>query len=101
MKSQYRIVVTAATAAAALALTSARAEYKPVGDDGIAASPKVRQFLNEHPRVAAVSQVAATHTVAASASYRAVGDEHIAASPKFREQLNPRSPQHSPLAAAK
>jgi hypothetical protein len=37
-----------ATAVAALTLTTAAyAQYKPVGDDGIAASPKVRQMLNE------------------------------------------------------
>jgi hypothetical protein len=37
-----------ASALAALALTTAaNAQYKPIGDDGIAASPKVRQALNE------------------------------------------------------
>jgi hypothetical protein len=35
----------------ALAFASeARAQYKPAGDDGITASPKLRQFLDEHQR---------------------------------------------------
>ena len=39
---------TVTIAAFALAFAStASAQYKPVGDDGIAASPKVRQMLNE------------------------------------------------------
>ncbi len=38
----------AAVALVALAFAgTASAQYKPVGDDGIAASPKVRQMLNE------------------------------------------------------
>ena len=42
-----RIVLLAATAIAALFVTQARAEYRAVGSDGIAASPKVRQMLNQ------------------------------------------------------
>src|SRR5947207_2823934 len=41
-------IALAVVALAALAFAStASAQYKPVGDDGIAASPKVRQMLNE------------------------------------------------------
>lgn len=49
----------AATAIAVLALTSsAKAQYKPVGDDGIAASPKVRQMLNERRAFTAIATAA-------------------------------------------
>ena len=41
-------IALSAVALAALAFTgTARAQYKPGGDDGIAASPKVRQLLSE------------------------------------------------------
>jgi hypothetical protein len=41
----------AACVIAVLALAShANAQYKPTGDDGITASPKLRQFLNEYHR---------------------------------------------------
>ena len=87
MKNQYRIVIAAATAAVALIATSASAQYRAVGDDGIAASPKVRQMLDERARSAAVSP--STRSVA----YRAVGDDGIAASPKLRQMMaeRPRS----------
>lgn len=53
-----RIPLMVATAFAALAVTaSANAQYKPVGDDTIAASPKVHQMLNE-PKAAAAPAVA-------------------------------------------
>ena len=53
-----RTLSVLATAFAALTLASAaNAQYKPVGDDGIAASPKLRQQLNER-------KANTTHTVA-------------------------------------
>ena len=53
-----RILSVLATAFAALTLVSAaNAQYKPAGDDGIAASPKLRQQLNER-------KASATHAVA-------------------------------------
>ena len=98
MKSQYRLVIATATAAAVIFTTSTSAQYWPVGDDGIAASPKVRQALNERERSATVVP---TSTAVASVGYRAVGDDGIAASPKLRGQLNQRSRQHPHLTAAK
>jgi hypothetical protein len=57
------ILSTIATVVAALTFTSAAyAQYKPVGDDGIAASPKVRQMLNERP--ASVTTTAAAPAMA-------------------------------------
>ena len=94
MKNQYRIVIAAATAAVALIATSASAQYRAVGDDGIAASPKVRQMLDERARSAAVSQTSATTSV----GYRAVGDDDIAASPRLRQMMagRPRSTVATP-----
>jgi hypothetical protein len=48
MKIQQRILVLGATSLVGLFVTQAQAQYRPVGDDGIAASPKLRQMLNEH-----------------------------------------------------
>jgi hypothetical protein len=51
---KIRIPLMVAATFAALALTTAaNAQYKPAGDDGIAASPKVRQMLNERKASAA------------------------------------------------
>lgn len=51
-----RIPLMVATAFAALAVTaSANAQYKPVGGDSIAASPKVHQMLSERKAAAAPS----------------------------------------------
>jgi hypothetical protein len=48
-------LVLTATAIATLALASAaNAQTKPANGDGIAASPKVRQLLNERPKPAAI-----------------------------------------------
>jgi hypothetical protein len=47
-----RIPLMVATLAALAFTTAANAQYQAVGDDGIAASPKVRQMLNERNAVA-------------------------------------------------
>jgi hypothetical protein len=67
-----------------LSLTaSANAQYRPIGEDGIVASPKLRQQLNERKSVASVP----SGTVA-SVGYRATGENGVTASPKLRQQLN-------------
>lgn len=83
----------AATLAAAIGLAStASAQFKPTGDDGITASPKVRQQLNERKAAGTVITRVAQPAPATVASfgYRAVGDDGIAASPKVRQMLNER-----------
>ena len=87
MKSQNKLVIVTVTAIAALFITQAKAQYRAVGDDGIAASPKVRQMLNARARSAATTQAA---PAVASVGYRAVGADGIAASPKVRQALNER-----------
>ena len=47
---QNRIVLLTATAITAMFVTQAGAQYRALGDDGIAASPKVRQVLDERAR---------------------------------------------------
>jgi hypothetical protein len=85
MKIQNKFVTVTVTAVAALFITQARAQYRAVGDDGIAASPKLRQQLNERARSTTNPQAAPT---VASAGYQAVANNGIAASPKLREMLN-------------
>jgi hypothetical protein len=54
--AMFRPSSLALAAIAVLALASAaNAQYKPVGDDGIAASPKVRQMLNERKASTAIA----------------------------------------------
>lgn len=91
MKNQIPIIFAAATAAVALSIAPASAlagsvGYRAVGDDGIAASPKARQILDERARSAALSQTSAT----ASVGFRAVANDGIAASPRLRQMLAER-----------
>jgi hypothetical protein len=59
MKTTRILSVLATTFAALTLVSTANAQYKPVGDDGIAASPKLRQQLSER-------KANTTHTVAAA-----------------------------------
>ena len=54
-----------ATIAVLVLASAANAQYKPVGDDGIAASPKVRQMLNER-KASATTATAAGPAMACS-----------------------------------
>jgi hypothetical protein len=62
MKTNCISLMTVAIAALALT-TAANAQYKPVSHDGIAASPKVRQMLNER-KAAATPAVAVVPAMA-------------------------------------
>ena len=64
-------------------------------DDGIAASPKVRQMLDEQK---AMKHTATAPAVAVNVTRPA--DDGIAASPKLREQLNERKAVSSSTAVA-
>ena len=83
-------ILFAAVIATTLSLASqANAQFKANEGDGIAASPKVRQMLNERK----ASQVAAalsknTSTTGTVATYRTGGPDGIVASPKLRQMLN-------------
>lgn len=66
------------------------AQYRAIGEDGIAASPKIRQFLNER-KMAPKAVQAQTQTVSKrDAGYKAIGVDGIAASPKVRQFLAQR-----------
>ena len=61
--AMFRPLCLAVAAIAVLTLASAaKAQYKPVGDDGIAASPKVTQMLKERGE-SAPTAIAATHAM--------------------------------------
>ena len=65
--------------------TQGHAQYRAVGDDGIAASPKLRQFLNESGK----RMVKGTpSTAVVSVGYRATGADGITASPKLRQFID-------------
>ena len=83
MKNLNLMVMVAAVAAMFTLTTSAKAQA--VGDDGIAASPKLRQFLNER------KTVASTPSTSVAVGYSEPGPDGIVASPKLRQQLNERA----------
>src|SRR5437867_2200373 len=105
MKNTNRSLIATAAVALFASAGQSRAQYQAVGDDGIAASPKARQMLNERKArtyqaipqdsVAALPKVqqmrkeqnalAATPRPAPeTAGYRATGSDGITASPKVR-----------------
>src|SRR5258707_13071072 len=101
MKNTTRLAVLAGVALLFGSALQSNAQYKAVGDDGIAASPKVRQMLVERRSscdtcCAATKEARADHqrTAAALAAgsqifgYRAAGDDGITASPKGRALLD-------------
>jgi hypothetical protein len=77
MRNLNKVLFAAAVAATVGLATNASAQYKPVGDDGIAASPKVRQMLDER----AASHRVAPVTHAAGVPYRNPADG-VTAPPK-------------------
>jgi len=85
MKNLNKITLVAAFAAMFSLANQASAQYQATGDDGITASPRLRQMLNERKTVASTPSSAV-----ASVGYQAVGDDGIAASPKLRQMLNER-----------
>lgn len=87
MKNLNKILLVAAFAAMFSLANRASAQYRAVGEDGIAGSPKLRQFLNERRTVASTPS-----TTVVSVGYNAVGEDGIAASPKLRQFLNERRP---------
>jgi hypothetical protein len=94
MTKLNQILFTVAVAGTITLANSASAQYPAVGDDGIAASPKVRQMLNERQAAKAASLASANSTSVsvASAGYRATGDDGITASPKVRQMLAQQKP---------
>src|SRR5437868_13611287 len=80
MKTLNKILCVTACAAVFSSTARVTAQYQTGGEDGIAASPKVRQFLNESKTVASPGVVADRS--------RDTTDERIAASPRARQFLN-------------
>lgn len=86
MKNLNSILVAAAITATFSLANNASAQFKPTTDDGIAASPKVRQMLDER---AAAARPALSVPVA-GVIYRTPGLEGVTASPKVRQMLAER-----------
>lgn len=87
MKNLNRILALVAFAATVGLANSVSAQYSIVGNDGIAASPKHRQFLNEGGKRMVKGSLSAS-TAAASVGYSATGVDGITASPKLRQFIN-------------
>ena len=84
MKTINKFLLSTLGAASLFALAgTAQAQFKPAVDDGIAASPRLRQILDDrHWKTAAPSD----HATA----YHAATTDGIAASPKTRQNLADR-----------
>src|SRR2546426_12269239 len=61
-----------------------------VGDDGTAASPRMRQILNERTASANAAASGAQFAWAKDAGYKVIGADGVAASPRMRQILNER-----------
>ncbi len=79
---------------------SSNAQYRPTGDDGITASPKVRQFLNERAVARHSGSNSAVASLTGTPVYRPVGNDGIAASPKLRQFLAERKAVATPSTAS-
>jgi hypothetical protein len=88
MRIENRIFLLTATAIAAMFVTQAGAQYRAVGNDGIAASPKLRQVLNQRARPTAKPQAA---TLACCCQPSA--DKPTVASTKTSGQCCERTPE--------
>ncbi len=84
MKKTNRILFAATVAVAFLMAYQANAQSQAVGPDGITASPRVRQLLNER-RAAAATTPAPILPVAAQAPSEGVS---VTASPRVRQMLD-------------
>jgi len=91
MKNLNQILFAAFIATTLSLASQANAQYKINEDDGIAASPRLRQQLNERKASAtAAAMTSKNHatTTVASAGYRVTENDGIAASPKTRQLLD-------------
>jgi len=85
MKSLNKVLLVSATVAALSVVAQTTPQYQRVADDGIAASPRLRQFLNENGERMVKDMPA---TAASPVGYQAMSEDNIAASPRLREFLN-------------
>jgi len=100
MKHLNKILAIAAFAAMFGLTNSASAQYRAGEDDGIAASPKYRQFLNESGK-RMVKGTPSTSATVAAVGYRATGVDGITASPRLRQFIDAsRGVQSTPSATA-
>jgi hypothetical protein len=82
MKTTNKVFLTGLAVAALIPVCQANAQYKPTGDDGVTASPRVRKALNERAMACRPVSVSADRVNLTPAA----GDG-IAASPRVRAQL--------------
>ena len=79
--------IAALIAAFAFINTAAAQGYQATGDDGITASPKWRQFLNEQ-KVKADAARSSQTTSTLIVGYQSTGEDGVTAPPKWRKFLN-------------
>lgn len=95
MKLGKRLLIVATMVAFAPAISTMAQFYKPTGDDGITASPRLRQMLNA--RAAENRAVAAAPVTSVKPASSDLG---ITASPRLQEQLAGHKAASSTVAAS-
>lgn len=85
MKNTNLILILTAAVALLASTSQGKAQYRVADNDGIAASPKLRQFLSERGKPMVKG---ARSTEVALVGYRATGVDGITASPKLRQFIN-------------
>lgn len=86
MKNTHRFLISAVAAVLLASAGQIRAQSQAVGDDGIAASPKVRQMLNERK-----ARTTATVATPQATTHQAIPQDNVAASPKVQQMRKERS----------
>lgn len=86
MKNLNKVLFAAALAATVSLANDASAQYKPTGEDGITASPSLRQRLNERAAASNITPSAPSVTM----TYRTPGLEGVTASPAVLQKLGER-----------
>lgn len=97
MKVLNQLLIAAVVATTLSLAANASAQYKINEDDGIAASPKLRQMLNERKASANASLVASKHYTANTV---ASANDGIAASPRTRQMIEERKRSATTVASS-
>jgi hypothetical protein len=92
MKMTTKVLIAIAAAVTLIPAAQATAQHQPGGQDGVAASPKLRQALEEHRAVAPSQNIHALASAPAARQYK------IAASPRLQQQLTENKPRSGAVA---
>jgi hypothetical protein len=91
MKATKAIFLLAVLTGTMVGARTASAQFKPMRDDGITASPRARQLLDDQKNRTSGAVSATMGNTVAFASNNPVVNDGIAASPRVRQMINERA----------